>query len=137
MDLPNIARATAQTLVNYLTYQAVRLVVEQLTETNPPVALWLRQFSQDVSFQTGSEDYLQVLMRERQDLALRIMTVRQHLAENIPEFLPEMARSFMQDANLNQRRLLFERLTQTPPDLDPRVHPELDPVAFPQDFLDG
>ncbi|KKI98153.1 chaperonin family protein RbcX [Prochlorothrix hollandica] len=136
MDLRKISRDSAQTLANYLTYQAVRVVLDQLTETNPPQSLWLREFSAQISFQQGSEDYLQHLMQANQELAFRIMTVRDHLATNIPEFLPEMVRSQVQEANLQQRKVFFERLTQTPlgPEvIHPEVHLPLDLRSLPPD----
>jgi hypothetical protein len=40
------------------------------------------------------------------------MTVRQHLADEIAEFLPEMLLSGIQQANMNHRRLHLERITQ-------------------------
>lgn len=140
MDLRQIARDCAQTLANYLTYQSVRVVLEQLAETDPPTGLWLREFSAHTSFQQEGEEYLQRLMAERQELAFRIMTVRDHLAENIPEFLPDMVRSQVQQANLAQRKTLFERMTQTPvvldishPDYEPGVPLEM-PLGLPLDL---
>jgi hypothetical protein len=46
MDLKRVAKNTAKTLISYLTYQALRIVLEQLGETDPPQALWLHAFSQ-------------------------------------------------------------------------------------------
>ncbi|MGA1264373.1 MAG: chaperonin family protein RbcX [Prochlorothrix sp.] len=129
MDLRKIARDSAQTLANYLTYQSVRVVLEQLMETNPPAAQRLREFFATASFQGDSELYLQRLMGEDQEMAFRIMTVRDHLATNIPEFLPEMVRSQVQNSNLDQRKSLFERLTQVLPDAAGAAspsHPEFD-----------
>jgi hypothetical protein len=45
MDRKQVAKATTKVISSYLTYQAVQTVVAQLTETNPPVAIWLREFS--------------------------------------------------------------------------------------------
>ena len=78
MDLKQIAKDTAKVLVSYLTYQAVRVVVAQLRETNPVLAIWLNGFSSTGKIQDG-EAYLQELLQENQELALRIMTVREHL----------------------------------------------------------
>ncbi|MEN9205391.1 MAG: chaperonin family protein RbcX [Thermostichales cyanobacterium DRC_bins_46] len=111
MDIKRIAKATTQTLISYLTYQAVRVVIEQLKETDPPRSLWLHQFSSQERIQDG-EVYLQALMGSQQELALRIMTVRAHLAEEIREFLPEMLMTEMQAANARHRRSYLERLTQ-------------------------
>lgn len=111
MDLKNIAKDTAKVLISYLTYRAVRIVVAQLSETNPPLSIWLSQFSSSGKIQDG-EAYLQALIQENQDLAFRIMTVRAHLADEVTEFLPEMARSGIQQSNMEHRREYLERITQ-------------------------
>ena len=106
-----VARDTAQALQNYLTYQAVKTIVNQLSETNPPQAIWLSQYSSGKL--SDSETYLQGLMLERKDLVLRILTVRQELAEAVLEFLPEMVNNGIRESNTQYRRQLLERLTQT------------------------
>lgn len=111
MDLRRIAKDTAKTLISYLTYQAMRTVAAQLDETDPPTAYWLRQFANRVGVQDG-ETFLRSLFRERQELAFRILTVREHIAEEIAEVLPEMLRSTIQQANIEQRRQQLERMTQ-------------------------
>lgn len=111
MDLKNIAKDTAKVLISYLTYRAVRVVVAQLSETNPPLSIWLSQFSSTGKVQDG-EAYLRELIQENQDLALRIMTVRANLADEVTDFLPEMARSGIQQANIEHRRDYLERITQ-------------------------
>jgi hypothetical protein len=110
MDLKQIAKDTVKTLSSYLTYQAVRTVLTQLGETNPPLAFWLHNFSAD-KIQDG-EAYIQSLFREKPDLALRIMTVREHIANEVSEFLPEMIRTGIQQANTEHRRQHLERITQ-------------------------
>lgn len=111
MDLKHIAKATAQTLISYLTYQAMRTVLAQLREMDPPTSLWLHQFSPTEKMQDG-EEYLKALLQVKPELAFRIMTVREHLAEEIVEFLPEMARTGIQQANMEHRRQHLERVTQ-------------------------
>ncbi len=111
MDLKQIAKDTAKTLSSYLTYQAVRTVLTQLSETNPPLALWLHRFSSTEKIQDG-EAYIQNLFREKPDLALRIMTVREHLAQEVADMLPEMVRDGIQQANVEHRRQHLERITQ-------------------------
>ncbi|WP_250123778.1 chaperonin family protein RbcX [Chroococcidiopsis sp. CCMEE 29] len=111
MDLKQIAKDTAKTLQSYLTYQAVRTVLAQLSETNPPLALWLHRFSATDKIQDG-EVYIQHLFQEKADLALRIMTVREHLAQEVADFLPEMIRNGIQQANMEHRRQHLERSTQ-------------------------
>jgi hypothetical protein len=110
MDLTQIAKDTAKTVTSYLTYRAVRVVVAQLSETNPPQAIWLSRFSSQDKIQDG-EAYLQALMQADQGLALRIMTVRSHLAQEIVDFLPEMVRAGIDQANMEHRRQYLERVT--------------------------
>jgi RbcX protein len=111
MDLKQIAKDSAKTLVSYLTYQAVRVVIQQLSETNPPMAYWLSNFSTTGKIQDG-EAYIQEMMQQDQGLALRIMTVRSHLAQEVTDFLPEMVRAEVEQANANHRRQYLERVTQ-------------------------
>lgn len=111
MNLKQIAKDTAKVLTSYLTYQAVRVVVSQLSETHPPLAIWLNSFSSTGKIQDG-EAYIQELLQEKPDLAMRIMTVRQHLAEEVADFLPEMTRTAIQQANTEHRRQHLERITQ-------------------------
>jgi len=123
VDSKQIAKNTVKTLISYLTYQAVRVVVSQLSETDPPVAIWLNSFSSTGKIQDG-EAYLRELIAERQDLAFRIMTVRAYLAEEIVGFLPEMALTGIQQANMEHRRQYLERVTQL--NLEPQSEPDLD-----------
>lgn len=111
MDVKHVAKETAKTLISYLTYQAVRTVISQLDETDPPRSLWLQRFSTKERVQDG-EVYLQELFQEKQDLAFRILTVREHLADQVADFLPEMLRTGIQKANLHQRCQQLERMTQ-------------------------
>jgi len=111
MNLKHIARETARTLVSYVTYQAVRTVIAQLSETDPPRAYWLQNFTSQERIQDG-DAYLQALFRERQDLAFRILTVREHIAEEVADFLPEMLRTGIQQGNLELRCQQLERMTQ-------------------------
>ncbi|MBD2772193.1 RuBisCO chaperone RbcX [Iningainema tapete] len=110
MNIKQIAKDTAKTLSSYLTYQALRTVLAQLSETNPPLALWFQSFSAD-KIQDG-EAYIEALFREKPDLALRIMTVREHIAQEVLEYLPEMVRTGIQQANMEHRRKHLERITQ-------------------------
>ncbi|MDF5721200.1 MAG: chaperonin family protein RbcX [Rhizonema sp. PD37] len=110
MNIKQIAKDTAKMLQNYLTYQAVKTVLAQLNETNPPLALWLQYFSAD-KLQDG-EPYIEELFREKPDLALRIMIVREHLAQEVAEYLPEMVRTGIMQANMEHRRQHLERSTQ-------------------------
>ncbi|NEQ72799.1 MULTISPECIES: chaperonin family protein RbcX [unclassified Okeania] len=121
MDIKKVAKDTAKVLTSYLTYQAVRTVTAQLRETNPPLAIWLSGFSSTGKIQDG-EAYLQELFQENKELAFRVMTVREHLAEEVAEYLPEMLRSGIQKDNMEHRRRYLEKITQleiADPSLDP------------------
>lgn len=111
MDLRQIAKETATVLSSYLTYQAVRTINAQLRETNPALSIWFNQFSTTTSIQDG-EAYLQSLLQVNPELAFRVMTVRQHLAEDVLEFLPDMVKDTIQQANIDHRRGHLERITQ-------------------------
>lgn len=111
MDSRFLAKQTAAVVMSYLTYQAMRQVVGQLREMNPGKAVWLSGFSSAGKLQDG-EAYLQELMAADRELALRIMTVREHIADEIVDYLPEMTRAGLQQANMEHRRQMLERLTQ-------------------------
>ncbi len=111
MDIKQVAKATSRVLASYLTYQAVRIVVDQLRETNPGEAIWLNGFSSTGKIQDG-EAYLEELFQAKPEMAIRVMTVREHLAEEVTEFLPEMVRSTIQQNNMEHRRQYLERVTQ-------------------------
>jgi hypothetical protein len=53
MDLKQVAKDTAKVLTSYFTYQALRTVLAQLSENDPPQALWLHSFSSRHSIQDG------------------------------------------------------------------------------------
>lgn len=115
MDLKQIAKDTAKTVISYLTYQSVRTVIAQLSETDPPTAIWLQQFSTRERVQDG-EAYMQSLLQERAALGFRILTVREYLANEICEFLPEMVQTGIQESNLQLRCQQLERMTQVMPE---------------------
>lgn len=111
MNIKKVAKDTTKVLTSYLTYQAVRTIANQLGETNPGLAIWLNGFSSTGKIQDG-EVYLQELLRENQELGLRVMTVRSHLAEEIADYLPEMLRAGIEQSNMEHRRQYLERMTQ-------------------------
>jgi hypothetical protein len=111
MDLKQTAKDTAKVLTRYLPFQAVTTVLNQLQDTNPARAYWLNSFSTKEALQDG-EAYLSALLNESPDLAIRVMTVRQHIAEGICEFLPEMVVTSIQQANTEHRRQHLEHITQ-------------------------
>lgn len=114
MQPKDIAKDTAKVVQNFLTYKAVQLVIAQLAETNPRESIWLRQYSSGGKLR-DAEAYLQEIMIEPRgkELALRIMTVREGIAEQTLEYLPEMVSSAVKRDNLAHRRYLLERLTRT------------------------
>jgi hypothetical protein len=136
MDLKQVAKDTTKVLNSYLTYQALRIVLAQLSETNPPLALWLHSFSGNNSVQDG-EAFLQGLLREKQELAIRIMTVREHMAEEVLDFLPEMVLASIQQGNMEHRRQHLEKMTHLTVG-EPSPHPVQQPDSEPnQDNISG
>lgn len=111
MDIKRIAKDTNQVLTSYLTYQAVRTVLSQLRETNLSLYYRLNEFASRDKLQDG-EAFITQLLQEQTELAFRVMTVRQHLAEEIAEFLPEMLTSTIQQANIKHRKKQLEKMTQ-------------------------
>ncbi|KQK12575.1 chaperonin-like RbcX protein 2, chloroplastic [Brachypodium distachyon] len=65
-------------LMNYFTYKAVRTVLTQLYEMNPPSYRWLYNFVA-VNKPTDGKLFLRALGKERQELAERVMVTRLHL----------------------------------------------------------
>ncbi|WP_373481038.1 chaperonin family protein RbcX [Geminocystis sp.] len=112
MTYKQVVKDTAKVLQSYLTYQAVRVIIEQLSETNPGQAIWLSDYSDQKKVQ-DSDTYISELMKENKELVLRILTVREDLAEQVLEFLPEMVKTNINQSNIEHRRHLLERLTQT------------------------
>ena len=117
MTYKQVVKDTARVLQSYLTYQAVKIIIDQLTETNPGQAIWLRNFSDRAKIQ-DSDNYLHELTLENKELVLRILTVRQDIAKQILEFLPEMVETNIEQSNIEHRRHLLERLTQTTSSLE-------------------
>ena len=107
-----IANDTAAVLQSYLTYQAVRIILDQLSETNPNQAIWLRQYVSSHNIQQG-ETFIEELMTEDKELVLRILKVREYLASEVLEFIPQMVRHNINQANMEHRRQLLERLTSS------------------------
>jgi hypothetical protein len=131
-----IAEDTAKVLQGYLTFQAVRLIIQQFSETNPGAGIWLSHYASEHKPE-NDQAFLDSLMLEHKDLVLRILTVREHLATEVLEFVPEMVQANVASANISYRRQVLERLTQSQPvattaDLDrdsssePRVEPRAD-----------
>lgn len=117
MDSKQIAQDTARTLQNYLTYQAVREIISQLSETNPPQAIWLSQYSSGKL--NDGEAYLESLMLEHKDLVIRVLTVREQIADRVLEFIPAMVQANIERSNVEHRRQLLERLTRSQDEASP------------------
>ncbi|MGB0564331.1 MAG: chaperonin family protein RbcX [Spirulinaceae cyanobacterium] len=120
-----VAHETVKTLQTYLTYHAVREIVHQLSQTNPPQASWLSRYSEGKL--KDSDTYLQGLMLEKKELVLRILTVRADIAEQIADFLPGMLKEAIAASNIDYRRQVLERLTQTTERPDPPAEPPIPP----------
>ncbi|XP_022968239.1 chaperonin-like RbcX protein 2, chloroplastic [Cucurbita maxima] len=65
-------------ILNYFTYKAVRTVMNQLYEMNPPTYRWLYDFVLSNKPSDGKH-FIRTLVKERQDLAERVMITRLHL----------------------------------------------------------
>lgn len=109
MDIKRSTKSTAKMLINFLTFEAVKTIAEQLEETDKLKALWFNQFSTRERLQNG-ELYIKDLFEVHQEMAFRVMTVREHLANEILEFLPEMTRTGIQQSNMQLRRQHFEKI---------------------------
>lgn len=112
MCYKQVAKDTAKVLESYLTYQAVKVIINQLSETNPGEAIWLNEYSSGQKLQ-DSKVYLEGLIKENKELMLRILTVREDLAIGVLEFLPEMVSTEISKSNMEHRCNILERLTQT------------------------
>jgi len=109
MDIKRSTKSTAKMLINFLTFEAVKTIAEQLEETDRLKALWFNQFSTRERLQ-NAELYINDLFQVHQEMAFRVMTVREHLANEILEFLPEITRTGIQQSNMQLRRQHFERI---------------------------
>ncbi|XVF47386.1 hypothetical protein PTKIN_Ptkin03bG0104800 [Pterospermum kingtungense] len=65
-------------MLNYFTYKAVRTVLNQLYEMNPPKYTWFYQFVAR-NKPTDGKRFIRTLGKEKQDLAERVMITRLHL----------------------------------------------------------
>ncbi|OMP07149.1 Chaperonin-like RbcX [Corchorus olitorius] len=65
-------------ILNYFTYKAVRTVLNQLYEMNPPQYTWFYQFVASNKPSDGKH-FIRILAKERQELAERVMITRLHL----------------------------------------------------------
>ncbi|MBE9194953.1 chaperonin family protein RbcX [Synechocystis sp. LEGE 06083] len=125
MQTKHIAQATVKVLQSYLTYQAVLRIQSELGETNPSQAIWLNQYLASHNIQNG-ETFLTELLDENKELVLRILAVREDIAESVLDFLPGMARSSLTESNIAHRRHLLERLTRTVAEVDTLPSKSLD-----------
>ncbi|XP_031101254.1 chaperonin-like RbcX protein 2, chloroplastic [Ipomoea triloba] len=65
-------------ILNYFTYKAVMTVLDQLQEMNPPQYQWLNGFIETNKPRDGKH-FIRNLVKEKQDLAERVMITRLHL----------------------------------------------------------
>jgi len=107
-----VARETAKVLQDYLTYQAARTIILQLAETNPPESARVRRLLTGDSFK-DSDASLERLLQDHKELALRILTVREHLAKVALVDMNERVLANIRQANLKTRCEILERLTRS------------------------
>ncbi|XP_039825467.1 chaperonin-like RbcX protein 2, chloroplastic [Panicum virgatum] len=97
-------------LMNYFTYKAVRTMLTQLYEMNPPSYRWFYNFVA-VNKPTDGKLFLRALSKERQELAERVMVTRLHLyGKWIKKCDHGKMYEMISDENL---KLMRERLMET------------------------
>uniref|UniRef100_A0A0D9W0F9 Chaperonin-like RbcX protein n=1 Tax=Leersia perrieri TaxID=77586 RepID=A0A0D9W0F9_9ORYZ len=97
-------------LMNFFTYKAVKTVLTQLYEMNPPSYRWFYNFVA-VNKPTDGKLFLRALGKERQELAERVMITRLHLYSKwIKKCDHAMMYERISDENL---ALMRERLMET------------------------
>ncbi|KAE8657822.1 armadillo repeat-containing protein 8-like [Hibiscus syriacus] len=97
-------------LLNYFTYKAVRTVLNQLYEMNPPQYTWFYQFAA-ANKPTDGKRFLRILGKERQELAERVMITRLHLYGKWIKIC-DHAQIYKEISDENLE-LMRERLTET------------------------
>ncbi|KAL0907026.1 hypothetical protein M5K25_025564 [Dendrobium thyrsiflorum] len=97
-------------LINFFTYKAVRTVLHQLYEMNPPKYIWFYNFVTNNQVKDGAR-FLSSLGKEHQELAERVMVTRLHLyGKWIKKCDHAMMYQRISDENL---KLMRERLMET------------------------
>ncbi|XP_020590665.1 chaperonin-like RbcX protein 2, chloroplastic [Phalaenopsis equestris] len=97
-------------LINFFTYKAVRTVLHQLYEMNPPKYIWFYNFVSNNQVKDGAR-FLRSLGKEHQELAERVMVTRLHLyGKWIKKCDHAMMYQRISDENL---KLMRERLMET------------------------
>jgi hypothetical protein len=113
-DLDPVVRDMEMHLMNYLTYKSVRIVLEQLVETDlsPMKAdyMWLRQFCLDNSL-TDAEAFLKKLATTRPQFAERLLETRLQVFKDwSKQFQEGKMEQRLKDSDL---RVLRHQLNQT------------------------
>ncbi|KAG6553755.1 hypothetical protein Mapa_004670 [Marchantia paleacea] len=97
-------------LLDYFTFKAVRTVLAQLSEMNPHQYAWFYNYVVNAKPQ-DSKVFLQRLVKEKQELAERVMVTRLHLFNKwVKKYNHAQLHKAISDENLE---LLRERLMQT------------------------
>ncbi|KAL2536780.1 Chaperonin-like RbcX protein [Forsythia ovata] len=97
-------------IINCFTFKAVRTVLEQLYEMNPPQYTWFNNFVAD-NVPNNGKRFLQTLAKERRELAERVMITRLSLyAKWIKKCDHAEIYKEISDENL---KLMRERLMET------------------------
>lgn len=97
-------------VINYFTYKAVRTVMNQLYEMNPPTYRWFYDFV--VNNKPGEgKGFLRKLVKENQDLAERVMITRLHLYAKWVKKCDHAA--MYEQISVENLELMRERLMET------------------------
>lgn len=97
-------------LLDYFTYKAVKTVLAQLSEMNPPEYAWFYNFVVNNKPQ-DSKLFIRILVKEKQELGERVMVTRLHLFNKwVKKYNHVQMHKAISDQNLE---LLRERLIQT------------------------
>ncbi|XP_010278981.1 PREDICTED: uncharacterized protein LOC104613003 [Nelumbo nucifera] len=97
-------------ILNYFTYKAVRTVLNQLYEMNPPKYRWFYNFVA-TNKPTDGKRFIRTLAKEKHDLAERVMVTRLHL---YGKWIKKCDHAAMYQEISNQNlELMRERLIET------------------------
>ncbi|KAL8527516.1 hypothetical protein ACS0TY_005384 [Phlomoides rotata] len=99
-----------QQIMDYFTYKAVRTVMNQLYEMNPPQYRWLYHYVASNEHGYG-KTFIRNLVKDQQELGERVMVTRLHLYERWTKFCDHTKMyERISDQNL---ALMRERLMET------------------------
>ncbi|KAG9151860.1 hypothetical protein Leryth_002134 [Lithospermum erythrorhizon] len=112
-------------MINYISYKAVKTVLHQLYEMNPPQYKWFHNFIAENVPNTG-KGFLQTLAKENQELAERVMITRIHLYKRWIKVCDHA--QMYERISVENTELMRERLVETviwpSEDADSAVNPD-------------